>query len=256
MLLTQDTEGWKPNSEKRVQLQCDICGKVTETSFANYNHAQARNGNTGKTKCKHCAVILSAAPRRGKPSHNKGKRLPPESRGKNSVSWKGGRFVDVHGYVMVHIDKMKSETSSGWEHYRKEHVLIIEKDIGRPLDRGEVVHHINGERQDNERSNLWLTDNKGHRDAHQSLQKIGYALVTLGLISFDTNKGLYVAHTKWGELLEQLEEANQQPSREGDLSEGSETRSRVLLKDSNAPTSALHSLTSCDEIVRSVGITA
>ena len=52
---------------------------------------------------------------------------------------------------------------------------------------------------------------------------------------------------KQGELLEKPEEANQQPSLDSDILEGSETNSRVL-RDSNADTSALPS--NGEDIVR------
>lgn len=58
--------------------------------------------------------------------------------------WKGGRYI-ANGYVMVHIGKKK---------YIQEHRLVMETKLKRKLLTGEVVHHINGNRQDNREENL------------------------------------------------------------------------------------------------------
>lgn len=211
MLLTANTEGWAPRSEKRVTLQCDLCGTQTETSYANYKKSQEANGSTGQTKCKPCAIRQSALLRRGKPAWNKGTKSLVT--GSKHPSWNGGRYIDAHGYVMIHQLSGRQPSGSGWAAYRKEHIVKVEQSIGRSLAKGEIVHHIDGDRQNNDlEANLWLSDNAGHRNAHQSLQEIGYELVKLGLIKFDKTSGKYMAHVKWGELLEKLEEANQQPS--------------------------------------------
>ena len=56
-----------------------------------------------------------------------------------------------------------------------------------------------------------------------SLYNVAYKLVRSGLINF--HDGQYRADDKLCELLEHLEEDNQQPSLERNLSEGSTTRS-------------------------------
>lgn len=154
----------------------------------------------------------------------RGRKLPEDKKGANHPSWKGGSYIDAHGYRMVHIGGERETVN--WNHYRKEHIVVMEQSIGRELAKDEVVHHVDGNKLNNELDNLWLTDHKGHRTAHQSLQRIGYTLIRMGLVVFDKDSGQYMAHAKWGELLEQLEEADQQPSRGGNFPEGSETRSR------------------------------
>ncbi len=255
-MLVSDITGLGKCSEKVIEVKCDLCGAITNTTVNNYNLSQQRNGDTGMTKCRSCSCKITAEKRIGVVSPFKGIRKPPELRGENSSMWNGGKYVDVHGYVMKHIDIPRYETANGWESYRKEHTLIIENELNRNLIKGEIIHHVDGNRQNNELSNLWLSDNTGHRNAHQSLQVIGYRMIKAGLIQFDHENGKYVAHTKLGELLERIEGFNQQPSQMSNQLEGSETSGRVLLiEDSNSTTSAQHNYINCDDIVRTVDMT-
>ena len=52
--------------------------------------------------------------------------------------------------------------------YKREHILVIESYLGRELEKGEVVHHLNGIRKDNRIENLLLMD-KGQHDLYHSL---------------------------------------------------------------------------------------
>jgi hypothetical protein len=64
--------------------------------------------------------------------------------------------------------------------------------------------------------------------------------LNLDLSEFITHiNKIYFALNKRGELLENPEEDNQQPSQSGNRPEGSTTRNRVLTEDSNIPKSAL-----------------
>jgi len=211
-------------SMKKVKLLCDGegCDHVTVTTYANYCQGQRKRSWSGHTFCKSCT-----GRRQGK--KNKGSKHPPVKRpertGNKHPSWKGGRYISHDGYVVVSVRSGRNPNRSGWGNYRKEHLVVMEEHLGRKLTRGEVVHHIDGDKQNNKLSNLYLTDQKGHRNAHQTLQEIGYMLIKAGLISFDHNTGSYKAHHKPRELLGHLGTGNQQPSEGGNPLEGSETRS-------------------------------
>jgi len=74
--------------------------------------------------------------------------------GPESCTWKGGRVVTKHGYVLAYCKGHPAATKAGV--YVHEHRLVMEKMIGRYLVKGENVHHKNGNRSDNRPENLEL----------------------------------------------------------------------------------------------------
>ena len=71
--------------------------------------------------------------------------------------WMGGRTVDRSGYVLIRSDR-KTARRVG---YILEHRMVMEDHLGRPLKKGEVVHHKNGDRSDNRIENLALFSTNG-----------------------------------------------------------------------------------------------
>lgn len=84
-------------------------------------------------------------------------------RGEQSPSWKGGRRLTKDGYVLVYEPSHPGA-------YILEHRLVMEKKLGRALLSNEIVHHINGVRDDNRRENLVVLSSNNH--PHRTLLKI------------------------------------------------------------------------------------
>jgi len=87
--------------------------------------------------------------------------------GINRHNWKRGYTINAQGYVMV------CDGSHPYPHNKRqilEHVRIMELCLGRRLHEGEVVHHIDGNRTNNDFPNLQLMTNAEHSRYHRLLE--------------------------------------------------------------------------------------
>lgn len=74
-------------------------------------------------------------------------------RGSNAPNWKGGRTLST-GYVRIRAaDHPRTHSKNP---YVLEHILVMERVLGRYLEPNERVHHKNGIRDDNRPDNLEL----------------------------------------------------------------------------------------------------
>lgn len=80
--------------------------------------------------------------------------------------WKGGRWKHESGYIMVKRNGHQMANSAG---YVPEHRLVMAEFAGRMLDKDEVVHHVNGVKDDNRVENLQVRSRGGEGQHHGSL---------------------------------------------------------------------------------------
>lgn len=86
--------------------------------------------------------------------------------GADHHSWKGGTYRHSDGYVYEyapnHPDAPKGKG------YVLQHRLVMEQKLGRFLEPGEIVHHMNEVKDDNRPENLELHDRSTHMKHHKS----------------------------------------------------------------------------------------
>ena len=80
-------------------------------------------------------------------------KISESSQGEKAWNWKGGKVKTDKGYILV---MTKNHPFCNSRDYVPEHRLVMEKYIGRYLTKNEIVHHKNGQKDDNRLENLIL----------------------------------------------------------------------------------------------------
>lgn len=96
-------------------------------------------------------------------------------KGKNNYNWKGGIKTEPEGYRLTYSPNHPFARKHGRNKriYVAEHRLMVEKHIGRYLKPEEVVHHINGIKNDNRIKNLMLFNSqRAHRKYEHIIEGI------------------------------------------------------------------------------------
>lgn len=134
-----------------------ICPTCKDTFVKKYSYSRLY-----WKRQKYCSIRCSGTLiKKGSKPWNKDKRFK-KYWGKGSPSYKGGRNISVAGYVRILIP--------GTGKYQLEHRLVMEKHLGRKLDRQEIVHHRNGNREDNRLENLELMEKIKH-DSYETKRR-------------------------------------------------------------------------------------
>ncbi len=153
---TGDVKRWKQDGKckKATLATCIHCG---ETSWV-----QSLSRPLKEHRCRSCAS-----------EHRVYKVYP---KGEKASNWRGGRFYDKSGYVMVWVDDASFYAPMiKQDRYAREHRLIMAMHLGRNLHSWETVHHKNGIKDDNRIGNLELATPGGHSRSHSKGYRDGYA---------------------------------------------------------------------------------
>lgn len=126
----EEVDGW-------LEYSCEACGRKFWRHPSRENVRRLRNQKHFYC-CKECVKV----------GHRK---TPP--------NYKTGKFTDWKGYVHILVP---DHPNTNMNNYMLEHRLVMEKKLGRLLDDDELVHHINGVRDDNRPENLLILSRKAH----------------------------------------------------------------------------------------------
>lgn len=181
---------------------CDICG---HEQWVNYWNLVKKDQHL----CRYCSSKASAKERTNAP-WNRGTKQKPRVLGTS--------YVNSGGYVCVWVGKHTLEDKSGG--YYLEHRLQAELTLDRQLLDEERVHHVDSDKVNNVKSNLYVCKNdKHHRNVHSQLERVSMELVKAGAIKFNHKSGEYFIDpyvrefvSKSLELLGSPEKDNQQRS--------------------------------------------
>ena len=134
----------KKNSRQRAR--CRVC-------YQKFNHGENHHSwNREKKRVCNCGKSLSTiANKTGKCQKCYSASLIKDQ----NMRWRGGRRKQPSGYILAWIGPGKS---------RLEHRVVMEKIIGRKLESHEIVHHLNGIRDDNRPENLAIVTRQNHEN--------------------------------------------------------------------------------------------
>lgn len=89
------------------------------------------------------------------------------SKGSKNPNYKGGK-ITLDGYIYIYNYKHPNATKQG---YVAEHRLVMEDYLNRYLTKNEVIHHKNGDKQDNRIENLELFESCGRHTTTYHINK-------------------------------------------------------------------------------------
>jgi len=128
--------------------------------------------------------------------YGKAAKLGNDSHIKHLESRIGDKVIDSEGYVRVYVgpessDKRIYQFHNDYCGSIREHTLVIEKHLGRPMEKGEVVHHIDGDKTNNKLSNLQKMTVTEHNACHAANDKLVMDLYEKGIVKYNRKDKKY-----------------------------------------------------------------
>lgn len=156
-----------------AHLKCDNCGSEFSRQISK-NIDRRRCNNDYSHYCSSCPYSLLAG-EKGRST----KRIKSRER-------VGERSISDHGYTKIWV----SDTYTLSDHVHcgsmYEHTMVMEQHLNRALYDNEVVHHIDGDKQNNQLDNLDVMTVKQHNKCHgQGANKLLFELYKDGIIKYD-----------------------------------------------------------------------
>jgi len=129
---------------KYIWQACEKCGNERWIYLSDYKRGACKF-------CHKCSVTLIG---RAHKHFTWSESRKDTIRGERNPRWKGGKTKYL-GYIFIHLQPNDFFYSmTGENGYVREHRLVMAKHLGRCLQSWEIVHHINGVKDDNRIENL------------------------------------------------------------------------------------------------------
>lgn len=131
-----------------MKKPCLICGKTLITTPS----------EVAKGKGKFCSMACYSLSKKGKPLTVTPKVLAARKKrvGTGAPRWAGGITRHSKGYTLVY----SSDHPRAHKNYVYEHILVVEKSLGRFLLPHEEIHHLNSDKSDNRLENLHICQSR------------------------------------------------------------------------------------------------
>lgn len=139
--------------KKPYTLECNLCHCHFPYAVSYFNYGGG--GFFCSRKCSANFYLHKNPPwNKGKIGYNSGEKNP---------TWKGGKYKDRFGYI--HIRKL-DHPNRAQNGYVLEHRVVMELHLGRYLNKDEIVHHLNEQKDDNRIENLVVMTQSKHVGEH------------------------------------------------------------------------------------------
>lgn len=162
-------------------LKCKECGKV----FHCYPY-ELKQGR------KFCSQSCYYEWQKGQPKP-KPENFSETMRKVNPPAGKKLHKKDNGSYVLLYRPEHPNARQSSPDYgYVFEHVMVVSNSIGRMIEKGEVIHHLNGKKDDNIVENLVLCKtSREHNAIHDRMEKFVEKLIRTGKVYYDRTDGQF-----------------------------------------------------------------
>lgn len=163
----------KERSKARTEaskIPCQRCGHKKMPSASRCQKCFISDVARPQNYCPDCGTKITKNANRCRSCQNKNHAL---TQGEEI----GRRVVGANGYVSIKVARGKSrysaEVSGRYGNYHTEHRYVMENHLGRPLEKSEHIHHLDGNKQNNDLSNLMLLTSSQHNKVNHFLALLG-----------------------------------------------------------------------------------